>query len=183
MQQKVTTKMKNTFSKTIGLLFIFISLNGQAQNALEIYRTKSSDKENVRESYFLLANHEAKVVTELFTYNGLVQQVADTFLMIDSQKISYNLIRSIAFKKSDAAYRKQKWTGAAITIPAVAFASLFAYSLTNNNKNGFQSCFGGIGSLLFVPAALIWGIPMLFNSKSTFDLYNNKWQMNLVKKN
>ena len=131
----------------------------------------------------MLANHEAKVVTELFTYNGLEQQVADTFLMIDSQKISYNLIRSIAFKKSDAAYRKQKWTGAAITIPAVAFASLFAYSLTNNNKNGFQSCFGGIGSLLFVPAALIWGIPMLFNSKSTFDLYNNKWQMNLVKKN
>jgi hypothetical protein len=168
--------------KQISFLIILLLLANCcfSQNALEVFRIKTAD--NTRESFLFTANHEAKIITENFTYQGMVENIADTFLIIDSQKVSFRLIRSIAFQKADASYVKQKMVGLAITLPAAAFAGLFAYSVATNQKSTAQSCFGGIGSLIFIPAAIIWGIPKLFSNKTTFDISEKKWQLNVLKK-
>ena len=112
---------------------------------------------------------------------GTVQQIVDTFLVIEKERIPLSQITTIAFEKSKAAYQKQKLKGLAITLPAVVFASLFIYGETSNKTNAATSCIGGIGSLIFIPATLIWGIPMLFNSKTSFQIDNENWNLRSVK--
>jgi hypothetical protein len=175
--------MKIIFQILFCGLMLFNKFNLSAQNVLEVYRVKmNKNNDSIRESYMLTPQHEAKIITEQYTYRGNIEQIGDSFLILDEQKIAFRNILSIAFKKSEAAYRKQKWTGALLTLPALAFSSLFVASMINNNKSFAQSCFGGVGSLIFIPVAIIWGIPKLFGNKSNFDLYNNKWKMSVVKK-
>ncbi len=160
-----------------------IALQTKAQQALEVFQlTKNEHNEIIRKSYFLKENQQAKVVTEQFTYKGLVQQIADTFLMIDSQKISYHQINSIAFKKQNASYATEHLKGAALLAPAAVFSALLISSYATGNKSQAQSCVGGVGTLIFIPAAIIWGVPLLFSNKTNFDLENKKWSWNVVKK-
>ncbi len=179
-------KMKVFFIAFLFFNCCSIALQTKAQQALEVFQlTKNEHNEIIRQSYFLKENQKAKVKLKAPDYgfmNGIVQQIADTFLMIDSQKISYNQISSIAFKKQNASYKTEHLKGLALTAPATVFSSLLIYSYASGNKSQAQSCVGGVGTLIFIPAAIIWGVPLLFSNKTNFDLENKKWSWNLVKK-
>ena len=158
-------------------LFLFVANFCEAQNQLEVSRNQS---------YYLHENQKVKIrflkSSQEENIKGNVQQITDSFLVIDSQKIFYSSISKISFNKNNNEKQNIR-NGIYSFIPTAIGTLLISSSAVLKIGHGLSPLFilGAIVLTTTLPVALIGTGLIIFRKKNFFVLQKDSFSKKVYK--